>query len=128
VATGNGLTGGPITTTGTISAAVTLSSKTTAYNVLSADAGVHFDNIGAAGSVNFSLPAAAAGLFYAFLCHAAHAIVVTANGTDVISYGAISSSAGGTITAATPFAFVALESHATGQWVASSMLGGWVAA
>lgn len=125
VATGNGLTGGPITTSGTISAAITLASKTTTYTVLSGDSPTHFDNIGAAGTVAFDLPAAAAGLFYTFLVSAAHTVNVVANGTDQIAIGQNNSTAGGNVSASTPFASISIEAHGTGQWVTTSVVGTW---
>ena len=128
VATGNGLKGGPITTTGTLSATVTSVTKTASYSVLAADSFVHFDDIGAAGTVTFTLPAAAAGLSFTFTEYTAHNMVLQAAGTDIINIGLSPSTAGGTQTAGGAYSSVTLEAHGTGIWVASAALGAWTPA
>lgn len=55
-------------------------SKTADYTVLAADNGKHFDNIGAAGSVNFTLPAVASSAGFTMFVHQVvdQAVVITA--------------------------------------------------
>lgn len=125
VGTGNGLTGGPITGSGTISAALTRSTKTANYTVQTTDNMIHFNNIGAGGSVTFTLPAAVAGLCYGFLVDAAHAVVVQTAGTDIIAIGGIVGGASGNVQCSTPYAFILIECHNSGKWIASSVVGSW---
>ncbi len=111
--------------TGAITGQVKTLSKTSAYPVVAGDSGTHFDNIGAGGSVTFTLPAAAAGLHYCFLVSAAQTVVVTVQTGEKIAIGATNSAASGNITATTAFASTCLEAHAASQWVASAMTGSW---
>lgn len=100
-------------------------SKTTGYNILVADNGKHFDNISAAGSVNFNLPVAADELCYSFLVSAAQTVTVTAQTGERIAVGTVNSATGGTVSSNSPFSFLSLEAHAANQWVASSQTGSW---
>lgn len=63
----------------------TVAAKATAYTVLSGDNGTFFTNEGAAGSVTFTLPIAAAefaGIRYEFATVVAQAIVIAVTGND----------------------------------------------
>ena len=100
-------------------------SKTSAYPVVVADSGTHFDNIGAVGSVTFTLPAAATGLNYCFLVSAAQTVVVTVQTGEKIAVGLTNSAASGNITATAAFSQACLEAHAASQWVARSTTGTW---
>lgn len=104
---------------------VPVSSHTGDYSVLAADSGTHFDNIGAAGTVIFSLPSVAAGLSFGFLVSAAQTVRVAAAGSEQIAIGGTNSAAGGNVESNTPFSFIQVESHGVGQWVASSSVGSW---
>ena len=104
---------------------VPISSKTSAYPVVAADSGTHFDNIGAGGSVTFTLPAAAAGLNYCFLVSAAQTVVVTVQTGEKIAVGLTNSAASGNITATAAFSEACVEAHAASQWVARAVTGTW---
>lgn len=100
-------------------------SKTTNYTVSTIDNGTHFDNIGASGTVIFSLPAAARGLSYEFLVSAAFTVEILCAGTDKIAIGGTNSAGGGNAQTNTPFATLAIEAHAAGQWVSRSATASW---
>ncbi len=105
---------------------VKTSTKTSNYMVLVSDSSIHFNNIGAAGEVDFTLPLAAVGLVYDFLIYAAQIVKIIANAADKIAFAEANSVSGGNVQAATPFWFLSLECHATTQWVVSSATGQWV--
>lgn len=62
--------------------------KTANYTLAFADMDTHFTNVGAAGSVTFTLPTAQQGLAYHFTCTAAQNLVVTAGSTILNGSGA----------------------------------------
>jgi hypothetical protein len=99
---------------------VVTAAKTANYPVVANDSGAHFDNTGASGEVDFSLPAAASGLRYCFAVYAAQTLKVIANGTDKIAIAASNSAAGGNATANALYASLCIEAHGTGQWIASA--------
>jgi hypothetical protein len=99
--------------------------KTANYTITSADSATHFNNIGASGDIVFSLPAAATGLYYAFVVYASHYIRFNANGSDIIALGTDTSSAGGYVRSNAPYSFLQIEAHGTGIWVASAIAGTW---
>lgn len=103
----------------------TAATKTANYSVVAGDTGKHFDNIGAAGEVDFTLPAAASGLQYCFLVDAAQTVKVIAASGEKIAIGASNSAATGNITATAAFAMTCLEAHKAAQWVARSSTGTW---
>jgi hypothetical protein len=113
---------------GPLAAGVLTVSKTANYTIVALDNGTHFDNIGAAANITLTLPTAANGLTFSFAVHAAHSIIVDAAGTDIIALGTLLTSAGGTVTGATPYSYVEIECHAAGVWIATSQLGGWATA
>ena len=102
-----------------------MASKIANYAVLASDNGTHFDNIGASGTVIFTLPAAARGLNFEFLVSAAFTIEILCAGTDKIAIGGTNSAGGGNAQSAAPFNTLAIESHAAGQWVSRSATGSW---
>jgi hypothetical protein len=116
---------GNIATSGTLLHKALTVSKTGAYPVVAGDAGTHFDNIGAAGSVTFTLPAAAPGLNYCFLVSAAQTVVVAAASGEKVAIGLTNSAASGNITATAAFSQACIEAHAASQWVARSVTGTW---
>jgi hypothetical protein len=126
------LTSAGNTTLGEVGKTVTLNgltaptaTKTANYSVVAGDTGKHFDNIGAAGEVDFTLPAAAAGLNYCFLVDAAQIVKVIAASGEKIAIGASNSAATGNITASAAFAMACVEGHKAAQWVARSSTGTW---
>ncbi len=104
---------------------IVMVSKTTNYTLVSSDNGTHFDNIGAIVGITFTMLAAVRGFSAAFLVDAAHSVAVAAGGTDVIRYGGNVTAGGGNIASSTVGAYLALESHQAGEWVAMSFLGDW---
>ena len=100
--------------------------KTAAYNITTGDNGTHFDNIGATGAVPLTLPAAAAGLHYSGAVYASHSLSFVAQSGEYIALGVTNSASGGNVALDTPFAFISIEAHGTGQWVVSSATGSWV--
>ena len=91
------------------------------YSILTDDSGKHFHNTGATGTTTFNLPAAVTGpgtpgVHFCFSVDAAFSVVVKANGTDKIAFGATNSAAGGQLSANQPYASVCIEMHKTGQW------------
>jgi hypothetical protein len=107
------------------SAALSTVTKTANYSVTAGDVAKHFNNIGAAGEVDFSLPAAAAGLNYCFLVDAAQIVKVVAAAGEKIAVGATNSAAGGNVTANTAYSEICLEAHKAAQWVVRSSTGAW---
>lgn len=63
------------------------SAKTANYTVLSNDNRQCFTNVGASGTVTFTLPAAAVGLEYTFYRSASQAVRVDPNGSETIGTG-----------------------------------------
>lgn len=99
--------------------------KTGNYTVLTTDTNKHFDNTGAGGEVDFTLPAAASGLQYCFAVTAAQTLKVIANTGDKIAIGTSNSAASGNISNNAVYGSVCLEAHGTGQWFATSHEGTW---
>ena len=58
--------------------------KTSNYTILASENGAIFDNSGAAGTVEFTLPSASPGLHYSFDTTAAQKIIIRANTDDYI--------------------------------------------
>lgn len=105
------------------------------YTVTTADAGKIFSNTGAAGEVDFTLPAATVGLQYQFALAAAQTTKILPNGTDQI--GTLSTSTvpatGVMNTAGHGFSANAVGATAwllcvkAGQWSVVSSAGNWTA-
>lgn len=97
--------------------------KTANYSVLAGDSGAQFNNIGASGTVIFTLPVSAIGLGYSFLVDAAQTLEISVHsGGDVIGW--IGSTAP-TLSINTPYSFVTLSCQKSGIWVVTSMVGNW---
>lgn len=97
--------------------------KTTNYLVTTADNFKHFNNIGATGEVDFTLPAAAANLTYTFVVYAAQVLKVIADGSDLVKGGDTFSA--GNISSNQPYSSLTLEAHGAGIWITSSTVGNW---
>jgi hypothetical protein len=121
---GDGTTAGGILIGGAVSSLVILS-KTANYTILNTDSGKQFNNDGAGGAVNLTLPAAVVGLNYAAAVVAAQYLRLTAGGVDQIYWGDDVSAAGGYVRHNAPGAFVSLICHASGFWHISSIVGSW---
>lgn len=100
-------------------------SKTANYNILSADSGTQFDNIGASGEVDFTLPTAAAGLKYGFIVKAAQVLKIIAGASTIIAIGTSISASAGNIQANTAYSAVQVEAISTTEWVATAVTGSW---
>lgn len=98
--------------------------ETANFAVPTSACGTMYNNIGATGSVTFTLPAAAPGLWYGFTVDAAQTVEVLGAGTDQIAIGA-SNSSSENVTNATPYGTVVIYAYKTGQWVAISSTGTW---
>lgn len=62
-------------------------SKTTSYQVLAADNGTLFDNVGAVGAVTFTLPAIANGYFFGFRVQADQSVTVASlEGSNIVGF------------------------------------------
>lgn len=96
--------------------------KTSNYNVLLTDNGTHFNNIGASAEVDFTLPAAAAGLSFSFAILAAHVLKVIANGGDLLKSDVFSA---GNISNNVIYSSLTIESHEAGIWLVSAATGSW---
>lgn len=99
-------------------------SKTANYTVVAADTGTQFDNIGAAGEVDFTLPTAAVGLKYGFTVKAAQVLKVIAGSSTIIAIGTSISASAGNIQASAAYSSVQLEAISTTEWVATSGASG----
>lgn len=98
----------------------------TADHTLDADeVGFWFYNTGAAGAINFTLPATAAGLVYRFVVAAAQYLKVTADGTDVILFEGDTSAAGGYIRSNVVGSVLEVMTDGSGSWVVSRDTGSW---
>lgn len=95
------------------------------YGVLVAESGTIFNNIGATGTVNLTLPVAEKDLRYGFLVDASFELGVIAQAGESIAVGSTNSAAGGSAVSNIPFSFLSLGCHKAGQWVADRSVGAW---
>lgn len=100
--------------------------KTSNYTITAAQSFTQFDNLGASGTVNFTLPTAASGLKFGFQVAAAQYLKVTAGSSTTISLGPVVSASAGNIMSKTQYASVELEAISTTQWVALSTTATWI--
>lgn len=116
---------GTITIAANGGGSLTVTSKTADYTVLSGDSGTFFDNTGAGGSVNFTLPTAAAGLHYYIYTDAVQTVTVTAGTSTTIRIGSSISASAGNITNNTAGTGIHLVAISATQWVAQDATGTW---
>ncbi len=115
-----------LNTTGTAQFKVKEATKTSNYSVLSTDSGTYFDNTAAAGEVDFTLPAYAAGLRYCFTATAAQILKVIAPASAKIAVGTTNSATAGNITASAVYSAVCLyATSVSNQWAADGTTGSW---
>lgn len=107
---------GDVGLTGAIFAKAGTLAKIVNYTVLPGDCGVFFNNSGAAGTQTNTLPAATAGLQFAFTQVTAQNICVRAAGTDTIRNVGQVTSAGGGIFVNTVGAHIDVFCPVAGQW------------
>jgi len=115
-----------LNTTGTAQFKVKEATKTSNYSVLSTDSGTYFDNTGAAGEVDFTLPAYAAGLRYCFTATAAQILKVIAPASAKIAVGTTNSATAGNVTASAVYSAVCIyATSVSNQWAADGTTGSW---
>jgi hypothetical protein len=111
---------------GALTSKVPLSVKTAAYAITVAESGTQFTNEGAGALVALTLPAAAAGLRFAFYVQDVDGIEVIAQAGDTIRIAATVSSAGGNAQSTTQGDFIELVAINATEWIARSVVGaGW---
>lgn len=99
--------------------------KTSNYTVVTGERGAFYTNAGAAGSVNFTLPTAAANLVYNFYVDAAQTVTITAGSSTTIQLAGSTSASAGNITSSTVGNCITLVAISTTKWVAQSHEGTW---
>ena len=100
--------------------------KTTSYQLTTADSGSYLDNTGASGEVDYTLPAWSIGLHFCFTVTAAQIVKVVAPASTSIAIGASNSAAAGNITANAPYATACVyATSVTNQWAADRATGTW---
>lgn len=104
----------------------TVSAKTANHSVDGATEGDYFfTNEGAAGSVTFTLPAAAGALHFAFYVQAAQVVIIQAAAGDTIRVAGKASAAAGTARTAVQGCLLELMGINGTEWVAMSVVGAW---
>jgi hypothetical protein len=116
---------GAITIAAPGSGLVPISVKTGNYSVLAADTAATFLNTGATIAIDFTLPAAVAGLNYVFTADSAFLMRVIALGTEKIAIGKDNSAAGGNVATIMAFSSIWVVAIRAGQWVARAATGPW---
>ena len=100
--------------------------ETTNTTVLASNTGTAFTNTGAAGTVTFTLPTAAAGLSNCFYVDAAQPIVVAADAGHTIRNGGAVTAAGGNLTSASAIGGkVCVKALNSSEWFVESINGSW---
>lgn len=99
--------------------------KTGNYTVVALDNDIWFDNIGAAGEVDFTLPTAVRDLEVGFIVKAAQTVKIIAGASTTIAIATSVSAAAGNITANAAYSAVRLRAISTTEWVAVSSTGSW---
>jgi hypothetical protein len=103
--------------------AIVVASKTTNYTLLRSDSGTQFDDNGAAGAVNFTLPAWAAGPTYSFVVATGGTLTVLPAGTDkIVISGAVAS----TVFSNTLYSYLRIvTSNIAARWIVAEQQGTW---
>jgi len=109
----------------TPSALAVYASKTANYSVLAADTFTEFDNIGAAGTVTFTLPTPAVGLVFGFAVMAAYNLIIQAPGGSFVYMGTVPSSSGGSLTSSSVGSYVYFKCRSSTVWVVQTVSGTW---
>jgi hypothetical protein len=100
--------------------------KTSNYAIPNTDSGQHFDNTGASGEVDFTLPAYSAGLRYCFTVTTAQTLKVIAPASNNIAIGTTNSAAAGNIAASAVYSTACIyATTVSNQWAAKSATGSW---
>lgn len=112
---------------------VTIGGATEAHTasdtLTAAETGSTHTNLGAAGAITLTLPAAAVGLEFTFYVAAAQTLTIQAVGNDTIRIGtAAAGAAAGSAAADAEGEWVTLRGISTTQWVSIGSLGTWTVA
>lgn len=106
----------------------TVTAKTGNYTVLAADSGTLFTNTGAAGTVVFTLPTAAAGLHYYFYVDAVQTVQATAAASTTIQVGGSVSTSAGNISNNVKGTLIHIVAIDSTHWITLNALGSWTTA
>ncbi len=101
-----------------------VAAKTANYNIATTDSGTTFDNFGAAGEVDLSLPPISIGRRYCFIVQAAQTLKIIAAGGNHIAIGTSVSASGGNIASAAPDSSICLTAL-SGSWISTGHEGTW---
>jgi hypothetical protein len=99
--------------------------KTANYTVLSADNGNTFTNEGAVAKIDFTLPAAAAGLVYTFIVQDFDGLRVVAAAGDTIRLANAVSGLAGNLDSTSVGSVVTLKAVNATEWIATATGGLW---
>lgn len=107
-----------------------LTARTSNLTLTFAESGGLYTNLGASGTVNFTLPAAIiptgnTSMVFHFYIAAAQTFTVTAAGSDTIQDAGTTSSGGGNTTAATIGNTITIRLVASGKWAITDKVGTW---
>jgi hypothetical protein len=116
-----------VNSTGQLFHSEPVTAKTANYTVLTSDRATVFTNLGASGEIDFTLPAAAAGLTYTFVVEAAQTLKVIAPASTTIQIADSVTSAAGSISSSIIGTAVTLVCTNTTNktWVATAWDGTW---
>lgn len=93
-----------------------VTAKTSGYTVLNTDTGTFFTNLGASGSVTFTLPALTTGLTYDFERLADQTVTISLPASVIIRVGPTVTSAGGNVTLDAVGSRITVTAVETGHW------------
>lgn len=102
-----------------------VTARTADLMVTAAASNTFYTNTGASGTVNFTLPTAAAGLTYTFYIDAAQTLTIIAGASTTIRSGSSVTTTAGNVTANTQGNLIRIVATSTTQWVAESITGTW---
>lgn len=103
----------------------TIQTKTSNYTLLTTDSGKRFDNTGATGEVDFTLPTYSAGLSYCFTVTAVQTLKIIAPTSNKIAFATTNSASAGNISANAVYASICIyATSVSNQWAVSNGTGG----
>jgi hypothetical protein len=110
-------------TLGLLLAGRVVTAKTSDYSVVTANKSTMFTNVGAGGTVNFTLPTAAVGLQYDFCRVANQSVTVIAGASTTIRLGAAVTASAGNISLDAVGSCARLVAISTTEWYIDSATG-----
>jgi len=105
-----------------------VSHKTANYTVLDSESGTTFTNLGASGTITFTLPAAVVGLHYIFMVRATQQLRVDPNGSETLestATPAVAGTAGQYINADAIGESIQIICLEAGKWAVINFKGTW---